>query len=132
MKLDKDNQEKYELLHSIEYPEKAGMLTANAYCLRSALKRLVECVENGTSTDYALMNARIDLGMTEYLAWKPEEEPAYADNPAYAEEHRINEYATESRKLPNGCTKENGVVLEPTCRDKDDIPDDLPSNNGRY
>lgn len=69
MKLDKDNQEKYELLHSIEYPEKSGMLTANAHCLRSALKRLVECVENGTSTDYALMNARIDLGMTEYLAY---------------------------------------------------------------
>ena len=56
----------------------------------------------------------------------------YADNPEYAEERRINEYATESRKLPNGCTKESGVVLEPTIRDQNELAPDLPSNNGRY
>ena len=56
----------------------------------------------------------------------------YADNPEYAEERRLNEYATESRKLPNGCTKESGVVLEPTIRDQNELAPDLPSNNGRY
>ena len=131
MKLDKDNQRRYELLQSAEYPEKAGMLLSNATHLRRALKILVDCVEAGTLPDYALMNAHVDLSMTEYLAWKPEE-PAYADNPEYAEERRLNEYATESRKLPNGCTKESGVVLEPTIRDQNELAPDLPSNNGRY
>ena len=89
MKLDKDNQEKYELLRSIEYPEKSGMLTANAYCLRSALKRLVECVENGTSTDYALMNAQIDLGLTTYLAY----DEYLRKNPILSDEESLDEIA---------------------------------------
>ena len=52
----------------------------------------------------------------------------YATNPEYAEERRINEYASESRKLNNGMIKENGRVLEPLSRDLDDIPDDLGEN----
>ena len=40
----------------------------------------------------------------------------------------------EFRKLPDGTVKntKTGYVEEPTTRQQDEIPDDLPSNNGRY
>ena len=55
-------------------------------------------------------------------------EKLYKDNPEYAEERRINAYASGPRKLPDGTVKENGRVLEPLSRDLDDIPDDLGDN----
>jgi len=40
----------------------------------------------------------------------------------------------EFRDLPDGTVKNTrtGFVEESTTRQQDDIPDDLPSNNGRY
>jgi hypothetical protein len=69
VKLDIENQKRYDTLHGCDYPSKSGMLTASATMLRSALKRLVDCVEQGTSPDYAIITARIDLNMTTYLAY---------------------------------------------------------------
>jgi len=46
----------------------------------------------------------------------------------------VHDEIDEFRKLPDGTTKNTrtGFVEEPTTRQLDDIPDDLPSNNGRY
>ena len=46
----------------------------------------------------------------------------------------VHDEIDEFRKLPDGTTKNTrtGFVEESTTRQQDEIPDDLPSNNGRY
>ena len=91
--MDKDNKTKWSLLKGDSYPEKAGMLIADATMLRRSLKAIYDAIEIMGLSDqigWPMVGAKIDLDLTAYLT------DHYNDTP-------------QDRRLSNGDIKDGNT-----------------------
>ena len=99
--LDDANTDKLAILNGDDYPVKAGMLRAEAQCLRRTLAGLVRLLEESEMTvglEYTVRSAKVDLELTEYLA---------IERVSFLPEHNV-------RDLGNGQVKDcnTGEVID--------------------
>jgi len=92
------------ILNGHDYPVKSGMLQASAQILRRAVVRLSRELKRLDPDNYQLVEAKIDLGLTEYLV------------------RDAKHISQQDRVLENGKTKTaTGFVEDPVCTDIRDM-----------
>jgi len=99
------------ILNGHDYPVKSGMLQASAQILRRAVVRLSRELKRLDPGNYQLVEAKIDLGLTEYLVRRESMMPGDAKH-----------ISQQDRVLENGKTKTaTGFVEDPVCTDIRDM-----------
>ena len=113
--IEKCNREGIECLQGESYPEKAGLLLAQAGMLRISLGNVIEALEAYDTNHGVLMGATLSFNASAFI------------NPNYSEPDR--QYPTD-RKLSTGEIKDgNTGELRDAPVHKSDLPPDLPTSN---